>query len=128
MQKFKHFNHFRLTGKGLGVGSEQGLESSHSAFKKVWVRYWVKDILSPTYLVNYLDAVTGVNKKPWKFISACMQYTGLIMVLFLKLGNQIWLSLHSNVEYVSVAIQKAFYLPPFCHSLQLVTYLIILPV
>ena len=52
--------------------------------------------------------------------NARMQYTGLIMVLFL--------SLHSIVEYVSAAIQKTFYLPFFCHSLQLVTYLIILPI
>ena len=52
---------FRLEGKGLGVGSEQALEASHSAFKKIWVRYSVKDHLSPVYLNNYLDAVIHYN-------------------------------------------------------------------
>ena len=36
---FQHVpDYIRLSGKGLGEGSEQGLESSHSAFKKVWSR------------------------------------------------------------------------------------------
>ena len=52
---------FRLEGKGLGVGSEQALESSHSAFKKIWTRYAVKNHLSPTYLTNYLEAVIHYN-------------------------------------------------------------------
>ena len=52
---------FRLEGKGLGVGSEQALESSHSAFKKIWSRYAVKNHLSPTYLTNYLEAVVHYN-------------------------------------------------------------------
>ena len=52
---------FRLEGKGLGVGSEQALEASHSAFKKIWARYSVKDPLSPQYLTNYLAAVIQYN-------------------------------------------------------------------
>ena len=52
---------FRLEGKGLGVGSEQAFESSHSAFKKIWSRYAVKNHLSPTYLTNYLEAVVHYN-------------------------------------------------------------------
>ena len=50
-----------MEGKGLGVGSEQGLESSHSAFKKVWLRYLVKDTNSPVYMSNYLAAVVHYN-------------------------------------------------------------------
>ena len=50
-----------MTGKGLGVGSEQGLESSHSSFKKIRIRYLVKDTTSPSYMKNYLEVVVHYN-------------------------------------------------------------------
>jgi len=59
---FNHISDYiQLTGKGLGEGSEQALEASHHAFKKIWMRYWVRDPQNPTYLKNYLEAVIMYN-------------------------------------------------------------------
>jgi hypothetical protein len=59
---FNHIHDYiQLTGKGLGEGSEQALEASHHAFKKVWERFWVKDSQSTAYMKNYLQAVITYN-------------------------------------------------------------------
>ena len=52
---FSHVETFLdLTGKGLGEFGEQSLETSHSAFAKVWRLFWVKDTDSDRYLERYL--------------------------------------------------------------------------
>ena len=60
---FEHLVDFTKAsgGKGLGEGSEQGLETSHSSFKKIWTNFWVKNKMSPMYLKQLKKAVLYYN-------------------------------------------------------------------
>ena len=50
-----------ITGRALSHDHEQSLESIHADFWKIWERYCVNDLTSPSYGRSLLNAVLNIN-------------------------------------------------------------------
>ncbi len=55
------FDSIDVTGRALGHDHEQSLEAIHVDFDKVWSRYRVNDVSSPSYGDQLLGAVLNIN-------------------------------------------------------------------
>ena len=49
------------TGKGLGEGSEEVVEATHSKFEKIWAWYKVNNLEDPQHGENLLASVIDFN-------------------------------------------------------------------